>query len=268
MKYKSVNYFRTMNITIIGAGNVATQLALAFKKAGHRVVEIYNRSNEAGQELAKTVGAGFTSDIQNLADADVYIVAVKDDAIEERAKQLNVNGKIVAHTSGTKTKDLLQASSANYGIFYPLQTMTKAMKVDFKNVPVLVEGSNEDTTRTLEQLAKSISQNVHRVDEEQRQWIHVAAVFANNFTNHLYGISEKLLLAHNLPFEILKPLIFRSIENLATHSPNDIQTGPAARNDLQVIERHIQLLSDDVRLKKVYEILTQSIIASQSDKVK
>ena len=257
-----------MNITILGAGNVATQLALAFKKAGHRIVEIYNRSGEAGEELAKTVGAAFTYDIQSLALADVYIVAVKDDAIEERASQLKVKGKTVAHTSGTKTKDLLHPSSPNHGIFYPLQTMTKSMKLDFKNVPVLIEGSNEETAALLEQLAITISQNVHRVDEEQRQWIHVAAVFANNFTNHLYGISEKLLLTHNLPFEILKPLIFRSIENLATHSPNDIQTGPAVRNDFQVIDRHIQLLSDNERLKKVYEILTQSIIASQSDKVK
>lgn len=257
-----------MNITILGAGNVATQLALAFKKAGHSIVEIYNRSCEAGEELAKTVGARFTSNIEQLADADVYVIAVKDDTIAERAATLSVNGKIVVHTSGTKSATLLKQSSDNYGIFYPLQTMTKVMKVDFKNVPVLIEGSNEDTTRVLEQLAKTISQNVHRVDEEQRQWIHVAAVFANNFTNHLYGISEKLLLAHNLPFEILKPLIFRSIENLATHSPNDIQTGPAARNDMQVIDKHIQLLSDDERLKKVYEILTQSIIASQSDKVK
>lgn len=255
-------YFSPMKISILGAGNVATQLALAFKKAGHEIVEIYNRSNEAGEELAKAVVAGFTSDIEHLREADVYILAVKDDAIEERAQQLKANSKIVAHTSGTQSKDLLQTTSLHYGIFYPLQTMTKLSKVDFKNVPLLIEGSDETTTEKLEALAKSISQNVHRVDEQQRQWIHVAAVFANNFTNHLYSLSESLLLGHNLPFEILKPLIFSSIENMNRFSPAAIQTGPAVRKDVHVIEKHLALLADDARLQQIYKILTDSIIAT------
>lgn len=250
-----------MQISILGAGNVATQLALAFKKAGHEIVEIYNRSDEAGQELAKTVGAHFTSDINHLKDAEVYILAVKDDAIEEQANLLKAAGKVVAHTSGTKSKDALHNSSAHYGIFYPLQTMTKLSKVNFKNVPLLIEGSDETTAKKLEDLAKTISQNVHRVDEQQRQWIHVAAVFANNFTNHLYSISESLLLGHQLPFDILKPLIFSSIENLNQFSPSDIQTGPAVRGDVHVIEKHLALLADDVRLQTIYKILTDSIIA-------
>lgn len=250
----------SMKLSILGAGNVATQLSLAFKKAGHEIVEIYNRSDEAGKELAKTVGANFTSDINHLQEADVYLLAVKDDAIEERALLLKAEGKIVAHTSGTKSKDALASSSAYYGIFYPLQTMTKVSKVDFKNVPLLVEGSDENTTKTLETLAKTISQNVHRVDEQQRQWIHVAAVFANNFTNHLYGISESLMLSHQLPFEILKPLIFSSIQNLNQFSPNQIQTGPAARKDVHVIEKHLALLADDTRLQQIYKILTDSIL--------
>lgn len=256
-------YISPMKISILGAGNVATQLALALKKAGHEIVQVYNRSDDAGLQLAKTVGASFTSDLSALKHADVFLVAVKDDAIGEVASGLHESDAIVAHTSGTKSKDLMQHSSVNYGIFYPLQTMTKSSKVDFRNVPVLVEGSNATTTGKLSALGKSISQNVHVVDEQQRQWIHVAAVFANNFTNHLYGISEKLLVAHALPFEILKPLIFRSIENLSEHSPSEIQTGPAVRKDFQTIEKHVQLLSDDARLLKIYQILTESIIATQ-----
>lgn len=251
-----------MKISILGAGNVATNLALAFKKTGHEIVQIYNRSDDAGKELAKTVAASFTSDINHLSDADVYILAVKDDAIEERAAQLSVTGKIVAHTSGTKSKNLLRESSSEYGIFYPLQTMKKNSKVDFKNVPVLIEGNNEATVSKLETLAKSISQNVHRVDEEQRQWIHVAAVFANNFTNHLFSVSENMLVSHGLSFEILKPLIFSFIQNLQTNSPSEIQTGPAARGDIRTIEQHLALLGDDARLQKIYQILTDSIIAS------
>jgi predicted short-subunit dehydrogenase-like oxidoreductase (DUF2520 family) len=249
-----------MNITILGAGNVATQLALVLKKSGHTIVQVYNRSNDAGYELAKTVGATFVSDFAQLTDADIYLVAVKDDAIAEVGNAFKTSGKIVAHTSGTKSKDLLQNTSANFGIFYPLQTMTKTAKVDFKNVPILIEGSNKQTVAKLDELAKTISKNVHIVDEQQRQWIHVAAVFANNFTNHLFGISEQLLLAQGLPFEILKPLIFNFIQNLEEHSPSEIQTGPAVRGDFKTIEKHMQLLGDDQRLQKIYEILTQSII--------
>jgi len=253
-----------MKISIIGAGNVATNLALAFKKTGQEIVQIYNRSDDAGKELAKTVAASFTSDASQILDAEIYIMAVKDDVIGEIAEQLNLGDKIIAHTSGTNSMNLLKTASSQIGIFYPLQTMKKNSKVDFKNVPVLIEGNDEATVSKLEALAKTISQNVHRVDEAQRQWIHVAAVFANNFTNHLYSVSESLLLGHGLPFDILKPLIYRSIENLQQNSPSDIQTGPAFRGDMQTIEKHLMLLGDDIRLQKIYEILSQSIIASTS----
>ncbi|MBP6732707.1 MAG: DUF2520 domain-containing protein [Chitinophagales bacterium] len=253
-----------MKISIVGAGNVATNLALALKKAGHEIVQIYNRSDDAGQELAHTVGAQFTSQGSQLLDADVYLLAVKDDVIAEVAKLIHLKGRIVAHTSGTKSMNELAPASEQFGIFYPLQTMKKNTKVDFKNVPLLVEGSSESVTTVLESLAKTISQNVYRVDEEQRQWIHLAAVFANNFTNHLFGISESIMQGHGLPFEILKPLIYRSIEGLAFASPAELQTGPAIRGDQQTIEKHMLLLGDDTRLQKMYEILTQSIIASVS----
>ncbi len=219
-----------MKVSIIGAGNVATNLALGLKKAGHEIVQVFNRSDDAGKELAHTVGASFTSNASQLLEADIYLVAVKDDVIEEVAKLLHVKGKIIAHTSGTQSMEVLRSSSDNYGIFYPLQTMKKNIKVDFKSVPLLIEASSDGVAATLEELAQTISQNVYRVDEQQRQWIHVAAVFANNFTNHLLGISESLMLGHGLPFDILKPLIYRSIEGLAVSSPAGLQTGPAVRD--------------------------------------
>lgn len=251
-----------MKVSIIGAGNVATQLALALRRAGHTIVQIGNRSNDAGQELAKTVGATFTANLRDLEAADVYLVAVKDDAIADVSSQLQLDGKVVAHTSGTKTKDILSFTSSDFGVFYPLQTMTKFAKVDFSGIPILIEGSNEMALTKLELLARSVSQNIHRVDEQQRQWVHIAAVFANNFTNHMYVVAEKLLLDHNLPFTILQPLIQRSIENLNKFSPSELQTGPATRGDSLTIEKHIELLADDTRLQKIYEILTQSIMAS------
>lgn len=253
-----------MKISIIGAGNVATNLALAFKKAGHEIVQIYNRSNDAGKELAHSVAASFTAHAADIADADIYMVAVRDDVIAEVTAPLKLKEKIVAHTSGAKSKEELNGCSLHTGIFYPLQTMVKYSKLDFKNVPLLIEGSDKITAATLHKLASSISQNVHFVDEQQRQWIHVAAVFANNFTNHLYGISESLLAEHQLSFEILKPLIFHAVQNLNEYSPTQLQTGPAARGDANTIEKHLQLLGNNDRLKKIYEILTQSIISSSN----
>ncbi len=255
-----------MKVSILGAGNVATQLALVLKKAGHQIIQIYNRSDDAGKELAKTVAASFTSDLKTLTGADIYIVAVKDDAIAEIAAGFEIGDKIVAHTSGTKTKNLLENSSSNFGIFYPLQTLTKSAKVDFKNVPLLIEGNNDKTSEKLEELAQSISQKVYQIDEQQRQWVHVAAVFANNFTNHLFTISESILNEHGMKLDILKPLIFRFIESLEKHSPAEIQTGPAARKDFQIIEKHVQLLGNDARLQNIYLILTDSIISSNSAK--
>lgn len=252
-----------MRISVIGAGNVATQLALALKKAGHEIIEIVNRNHEAGETLARTVGAAFTSDFSNAADADVYLIAVKDDAIADVATQLKKTDKILAHTSGSKSQELLRTATDNYGIFYPLQTMTRKSVVDFKTVPLLIEAGNRDTAKILLELASSISKNVHSIDEQQRQWIHVAAVFANNFTNHLYGISESILQRNGLAFDILKPLILQSVMNIQSQSPSELQTGPAARNDLQVIDKHLMLLSDQERLQKVYRILTDSIIAAQ-----
>lgn len=255
-----------MKVSILGAGNVATQLALALKKSGAQIIQIYNRSNEAGIELAKTVNASFTSDLSNLEDADIYLIAVKDDAIAEIAAHLKLSHKIVAHTSGTKSKELLSNCSNEYGIFYPLQTMTKSSKVDFKNVPLLIEGNNAHVAGQLEALARTISHNVHRVDEQQRQWIHVAAVFANNFTNHLFGISEHILKEQGLPFDILKPLIFNFVKSLEKQSPAQIQTGPAMRGDYQTIEKHLELLTDETRLQTIYKVLTDSIIEQYRQK--
>ncbi len=249
-----------MKITLLGAGNVATQLALGLRKAGHHIVQIYNRSNEAGEELAHTVGASFTSNTKKLEDADVYLIAVKDDSIADVASQLKVNDKIVAHTSGTKKKELLSFSSSNFGIFYPLQTMTKLSKVDFTEVPMLIEGNDEKTLAVLEELAASISKRIHRVDEQQRQWIHVAAVFANNFTNHIYSLSEHLLAEHDLPFEIVKPLIFKAVDSLHHYSPSELQTGPAVRGDRLTVEHHLRLLAREPRLQKIYQMLTESIV--------
>ncbi len=255
-----------MKIVVLGAGNVAHQLSFALQKAGHELLAVYNRSTQSGEALAQKLGVQYITDIAQLPNADIYLIAVKDDAIEGVAKHLLLNNKIVAHTSGTKSKDVLKGPSSNYGIFYPLQTMTKSIALDFAQVPMLIEGSNEATHSLLQELANTISQQVYSIDETQRQWVHLAAVFANNFTNHLYGIAEHLLLKNGIAFELLKPLILRSVQNLEQQSPTQLQTGPASRGDQQTIDKHVLLLADDKRLAEIYTILTQSILSTMHNK--
>lgn len=249
-----------MNISIVGAGNVATQLAIAFRSAGHRIIEIVARNEELGAALAKSVDAEFNSNLKVLASADIYIIAVKDDAISDVATRIDVEGKIVAHTSGVKPIFLLTDASATHGVFYPLQTMTRHQQLNFAEVPIIIEGNDEVTASILAQLAKSISTKVYRVNEQQRQWIHVAAVFANNFTNHFYSIAEKLLNEQGVSMEILLPLILRSAENIQHNSPKVLQTGPAVRGDFRTIDRHLQMLRDDEKLQALYRSVTESIL--------
>lgn len=248
-----------MTISIIGAGNVATQLALTFKKAGHQIIQVYNRTEEHGLQLAETVGASFTSDIENLQPADVYIIAVKDDAITELANWLIKVDGIVAHTSGTQPMHLLAKSNAGYGIFYPLQTMTVHSVLNFKLIPILVDGSDDKTKNTLQTLAKSISEHVHLITDEQRQWIHVAAVMVNNFTNHLYTLGNELLNQHNISFDVLKPLILQTAQNAVNNPPFSQQTGPAVRNDISTIQKHLQLLDTHPDMQLIYKAITENI---------
>ncbi len=253
-----------MKISIIGTGNVATHIGVALKNAGHTIADVTGRNADAANELAALLNAKANFDITNTdADAEIILLCVKDDAIAEVASLLPFSEKIIAHTSGFRSYNLLAAAGNNIGIFYPLQTMKKEVAFDFKNVPMLVEGSNETTSAMLHQLASDISESVHPVNELQRQYIHVAAVFANNFTNHLWELAEQILLEQNLNLDVLRPLIARSAENIATHSPSQLRTGPAARGDFFTIDAHLNLLHNEAEMTKVYRVLTESILKNK-----
>ncbi|MCS6935209.1 MAG: F420-dependent NADP oxidoreductase [Chitinophagales bacterium] len=253
-----------MNISLIGSGNVATQLGMAFVKAGHRIVEITARNYEAGISLARNCNARYNDNLKKLHDADVYIIAVKDDAISDVATQMEVEGKVVAHTSGLKPIFLLTDASSTHGVFYPLQTMSRQQPVNFDQVPIIIDGNDDVTAGILIQLARSISQKVYRAHEQQRQWIHLAAVFANNFTNHFYAIAEKLLNEQGISLEILYPLIAQTTENIRHHSPALLQTGPAVRGDFRTIDKHLQMLQDKEKLQALYRVVTESILLSHN----
>ena len=174
-------------VTLIGSGKTATALGKALMLTGHEIVQVWSRNEAHANELAGKLNATATTDLSTISDAaDIYIIAVKDDAIAEVANKLKIGNKIVAHTSGIKSKDLLTGVSENYGIFYPFVSMTKESVVDFKKALLMIEGSNEETITALSSLAHSISDNIKMVEERQRQSLNLAAVFALNITKHIF----------------------------------------------------------------------------------
>jgi len=249
-----------IKISIIGAGNLATQLGLALHNEGYLISQVYSRSQKNASLLSKKLKAEAISDIKKLSsDSTIYIIAVKDDAIESVAKQLKLKDKIVIHTSGSVSMEVLQKSSKNYGAFYPLQTFSKEKQSNFKTIPICIEANNNNTSTTLQYFAKSISSNVKRVNSEQRKKIHLAAVFACNFSNHMYAIAEQLLAKDKLSLDLLKPLIEETANKIKENKPSKVQTGPAIRKDKNTMDAHLKMLSKEKDLKKMYELISKSI---------
>ncbi len=255
------------NITLIGSGKTATALGKALILAGHDFSQVWSRTETGAGELAAKLNAEAVTSLSQIdAEADVYILAVKDDAIAEVASQLKIGNKIIAHTSGIKSKSILTGVSPTYGIFYPFVSMTKDSATDFKKALFMIEGSNAETSNALYRLAQTISENVKMVDESQRQSLHLAAVFAHNFTNHMYVMAEKILADKGLKFDDLRPLIAAHIANIQLVSPATLQTGPAIRHDDTTIETHLDLLDQNIELRKLYLTMTEAIQSWHKDK--
>jgi predicted short-subunit dehydrogenase-like oxidoreductase (DUF2520 family) len=245
-----------IKITIIGSGNVAQHLIDAFAKSGAvEIIQVYSRSQKQISPLLDS--SKITNDWNTLAEADLYIIAVSDDAIANVSSQLPFENRLVVHTSGSAPITLLDDKNRK-GVFYPLQTFTKGKPIDFKTIPFCLETQFENDYPILGEVAKSISDSVFSIDSHQRKALHVAAVFVNNFTNYLYQLGNEICQENHVPFDILKPLILETAEKLLTLSPEDAQTGPAKRNDISTIAAHESFLSNENQ-STIYKILTQSI---------
>lgn len=250
-----------MRITLIGSGNVATHLGAALKNAGHHIVQVYSRSMQHAALLAYHIKAEAIDNFQDIdKQVDVFIIAVKDDAIEQSIAELARHNKLTVHTSGSTDINLLLRYTENAGVFYPLQTFSKNKELDFSTVPICIEGANKPVTRQLKELAQSISNHVYEVNSAQRRILHLAAVFACNFPNYLYEVARQLLAQHQLGFDLLRPLITETAEKIQHQLPANVQTGPAIRNDESTMHKHLDLLSDHPALQQIYELLSQGII--------
>ena len=247
-------------VIIIGSGNVAQHLIAAFQNpenaaAEIELVQVYSRHLGSVSHLLES--DYITNDIETLAEADLYIIAVTDDAIAEISSQLPFKNRLVVHTSGSVPINVLDDDNRK-GVFYPLQTFTKNKAVDFRTIPICLESENATDYQLLDKVAKSISDKIFAINSEQRKALHVAAVFVNNFTNHLYQIGQEICQEHQVPFEILKPLIAETANKIMVLSPEEAQTGPAKRNDTATIEAQEAFLLNENH-RALYKTLTQSI---------
>jgi predicted short-subunit dehydrogenase-like oxidoreductase (DUF2520 family) len=252
-----------MEIVFIGAGRLATQLAQSLAENGHRIMAVYSRTLASAETLAGLVGARATDEIASLpTEADAFIIAVKDGAIATLVAQLAEGraGQTFLHTAGSVPMQVLAVQGvSHYGVFYPMQTFSKERRVDFSRIPVFIEGSDAATLDLLRTLAASVSRQVTELSSEARRHLHLAAVFASNFTNHCYALAAEVLSRHGLPFSVMLPLIDETAAKVHDMLPADAQTGPAVRYDTQVIEAQSQLLAALPQAREVYDVMSKSI---------
>jgi predicted short-subunit dehydrogenase-like oxidoreductase (DUF2520 family) len=248
-----------MNVVLIGSGNVATVLGRIIKSSGHTISEVVSRNKTSAQTLAAALNANAQTKMNVIAkDADIYIMAVSDNAIETIAKQIRLKNKVVVHTSGAVSKNVLQNVSKHFGVLYPLQSLRKESE-HTPEMPLLIDGNSEATIQIIQTFAETISKKVYRANDEERLKLHVAAVFVSNFTNHLYALAEKYCKKEQTDFSLLIPLIEEVAKRIQLHQPATMQTGPAVRNDEVTIQKHLELLNTHPELKNIYEVMTTSI---------
>ena len=244
-----------MQIVLIGSGNVAFHLAKAFSEAQIPISQIFGRNTTELQKISEQFSIPFST--ETLADADLYIISVSDSSITEVSSLIKNKNVLVAHTSGSVSREAL---SGNYrkSVFYPLQTFSKSKNLDYSKIPFFIDAENENDEEILKNLASKISKNVMLANDEKRKYIHLTAVFACNFVNHLYARAKEISDSQNIPFDYFLPLIDETTQKIHELEPKLAQTGPAIRNDEKVLKLHESLLTDEEKLK-IYKTLNESI---------
>lgn len=251
-----------MKIVLIGAGNLATNLGKALLAAGHDILQVFSRTMESANALANLAGGAAVNDISMVRDdADLYILSVKDSVLGDLIPQLckGKETKTFIHTAGSMPMDVFQGMAMHYGVLYPMQTFSKMREVDFREIPIFIEANDSYAHDLIEALAHDLSDSVYGLSSQDRKYLHLSAVFACNFVNHCYAVSEDILSKHGIPFEVMLPLIDETARKVHELSPMDAQTGPAVRYDENVIRNQSALLKDNPFLKDIYERMSMNI---------
>lgn len=256
---------KPLSVSFIGAGNIAWHLAPALDNTGYAVREISSRKEKHAYQLSERLyqSSAITELDFSASISKIFILAVPDDVISEVGKELVLPpDSILVHTSGSQPLSLLSGLAPHTGVFYPLQTFTKGRKVDFQEIPIFIESEDAATEKVLVAMAKSLSKKVVRISSEERKALHVAAVFASNFTNHMLTMAKEIMVRSNLDFDYLKPLVAETINKGLSLGPENSQTGPAKRGDLEILDKHMEFLTHDAAVAEIYKLMSQHIIDS------
>ena len=248
-----------MKIVFVGEGNLATRLSLAMQRVGMQIAQVYSHTEESARQLAVQLGCPWTNDLSALQeDADLYVFSLKDTVLQEVISKVKPNSGMWVHTAGSMPMNVFEGYTRRFGVLYPLQTFSKGRNVSFDVIPFFLEANTEKEADYLKNIASALSENVRFMSSEKRRSLHLAAVFACNFTNHIYTLSYKLLENESIPADVLLPLIDETAAKIHSMSPSAAQTGPAIRYDENVINKHLAML-DDPDMKAIYQLLSRSI---------
>lgn len=257
-----------MKISLIGAGNLATHLGIALIENNHQILQVYSKTFEHASLLGSRLNCPVTDKLLDIvSDADIYIIAVKDFAIQSIVESVDFGDRLVVHTSGAVPVSVFNICCKNHGVFYPLQTFSKEKGVNFKEIPILIEANKKRNQSVLMRLASTVSQVVIPVTSEERSRIHLAAVFACNFVNHFYYIAKQLLVDQQLTFDLLKPLILETTSKSLASDPGAVQTGPAVRNEKVVMDKHLKMLSHHPEWARLYQLISENIHSTHKNDV-
>lgn len=251
-----------MKVTLIGAGNLATQLGKSLKKAGVIISQVYSRTEDSARTLGELLDAEWLTDIKALRDeADIYIFSVKDNVLCELISEAckGRGDKLFLHTAGSMPMSCFEGKALHYGVFYPMQTFSKSKDVDFERIPVFIEGNSNETEDVIRSLANKLTQRVIRLSSADRKYLHLAAVWACNFTNYCYTVASDILGEHGIPFDMMLPLINETTEKIQKISPKEAQTGPAVRGDRNVMSKQLELMNGKEDLQELYQMLSKGI---------
>jgi len=249
-----------MEVVLIGSGSVATHLGLALQAKGFTIRQVYSRNVSNAEILSKKLNASFITDISDIyMNADIYFYALTDSAFKSILRKIDMPEGIQVHTAGCIPISEFEGFSSKYGVFYPLQSFSINKPVEFSQIPICIEASNLEVQNKLLEIGNLLSNKTFLINSDQRKRLHLAAVFACNFTNYMYDIASTILEDSGFLFEMIQPLIAETAEKIKTMNPYEAQTGPAIRMDEKTISNHLVLLNKKPDLKKIYKLLTKNI---------
>ncbi len=256
---------KLMKIVILGSGNVARHLVKSFVLTDVEIVQIYSRTLANAKEAAMLPNVKFTNKISEISqNADIYLMCLSDDALKEFAQNKNfkniISNKLVLHTAGSVNIDILKSLSDNYGVLYPIQTFSKNTEIDLSKVTFCIEANNHENLKEIRHLAEKLSSHIEEINSYQRKILHLSAVFACNFTNNMYAIAAKIMTENGMKFNILIPLIQETTNKIKNTNPFEAQTGPALRNDKDIINEHLIMLKNYPNLSEIYSFVSQNIL--------